>query len=105
MDIPIPKTISVMKAAIKLPEFDDIRKGKTVFDLDEPADAIDLSSIATADLCFLLDGYRRRRKPTGPRVRHRQFKVNEFVDSSRAIIGSSQEQSADSNKSRKVVNS
>ena len=60
-----------------------------MFDLDQPADEVDLSKITSADLCFLLDGYRRRRKPTGPRVRHRQFKVNEFVDSSKAIIGSS----------------
>ena len=46
----------------------------------------------------------------GPRVRQREYKINEFVDSSRAIIGSSQEKHSgddeeDSQKSRKIINS
>lgn len=48
--------------------------------------------------------YRQPTKKTGPRKRNREYQVNEFVDSSRAIIGSSQEDS-DGNGSIKVVNS
>ena len=51
-------------------------------------------------------GYMRRpnTNKVGPRKRKREFKINEFVDSSRAIIGSSQEDS-DGKGSVKVVNS
>ena len=48
--------------------------------------------------------YRKPPSKTGPRKRNREYKINEFVDSSRAIIGSSQEDS-DEEGSIKVVNS
>lgn len=105
VEIPLPKCITILKAAIQESEYDQYRVNKKVFDLEEPADPVDLSGLSTADIQFLFDGRRRRqfRKPQ-PRVRHREFKINEFVDSSRAIIGSSGE-SKDSQHSRKVINS
>jgi hypothetical protein len=90
VDLPMPKCLAIMKVAIYTPEFDHLRKGQNVFDLKEPADPVDLSGLSTSDLQFLFDGRRRRAfKKTGPRIRHREYKINEFVDSSRAIIGSS----------------
>lgn len=62
----------------------------------EPADPVDLSTLSTNDFQYLFNGTRRRRiQRKGPRVRQREFKINEFVDSSRAIIGSSQEVNSD----------
>ena len=105
----MPKCISILKVAIQIPEYDSLRYNVNVFDLDEPADPVDLSNIAASDLQFLFGGgYRRRRnQKKGPRVRQREYKINEFVDSSRAIIGSSQENESgeDSEKSRKIINS
>jgi hypothetical protein len=50
VDIPMPKCISILKVAIEFSEYDSLRKGVNVFDLDEPADPIDLSNIAASDL-------------------------------------------------------
>lgn len=44
---------------------------------------------------------KNKNKSAGPRKRNREYNINEFVDSSRAIIGSSQEESCQD----KVVNS
>ena len=109
VDVPVPKQVVIKKVAIQVEEYDHLRpEGTNVFDLDEPADPVDLSAMAGAgDIQFLFDGRRRRKfsKPK-PRIRHREYKVNEFVDSSRVIRGSSAEGSAESQHSKNdIVNS
>lgn len=40
---------------------------------------------------FAYTGYRRTIKKTGPRKRHRNYNCNDFVDTGRAVVGSSEE--------------
>ena len=62
-----------------------------IFNLAQPADAVDLSVDFGHDLPAYI--YSSGRMPYvrkgGPKKRHREYKINEFVDSTRAIIGSS----------------
>ena len=111
-EVPVPKSIYIKKAAIDLVEYDEARedmrnKNEDVKNLSQPADPVNLDMDAGNDLpayMYSAAGYRRAPVKTGPRKRHRDYKCNEFVDSSRAIIGSSQEDAV-SNGSIKVMNS
>ena len=63
---------------------------------NERADPMSLhlrhTQVATGDFpAFAYTGYRRTQKKTGPRKRHRDYTVNDFVDTSRAVVGSSEE--------------
>jgi hypothetical protein len=63
-----------------------------VLNLDRPADVVDFTNndFATGEFpAFAYTGYRRTQKKTGPRKRHRDYTVNDFVDTSRAVLGSS----------------
>ena len=95
----------IAKKAVLISEYESLRAAG-VEDLDEPASAVDLSGLATADIQFLFDGRRRRpfSKPK-PRVRHREYKINEFVDSSRVIRGGSQSSGSQERDVNDVVNS
>lgn len=50
VEVPLPKCITISKAAIMEECYDSFRVGKQVFDLSEPADPVDLSGLSTADL-------------------------------------------------------
>ena len=99
VEVPWPKTVMLKKAAIDLVEFDHARElaracGEEVFNLSQPADPLNLQFDLGNDLpayIYSATGALRRPGPNtgGPRKRHRDYKCNEFVDSTRAIIGSS----------------
>ena len=99
MDVPIPKLVTINKCAVDLVEFDAARddwrsRGQEVLNLDRPADAVDFSNndFATGDFpAFAYTGYRRTQKKTGPRKRHRDYTCKDFVDTSKAVVGSSEE--------------
>ena len=70
VDVPMPKCLTIMKVAVQIPEYNHLRVDKEVFDLAEPADPVDLSTLSTNDFQFLFNGTRRRRiQKKGPRVR------------------------------------
>jgi hypothetical protein len=52
VDVPLPKCLNIVKAALLMQEYDHLRgPGKpAVFDLKEPADPVDLSGLTTSDL-------------------------------------------------------
>ena len=113
IEVPVPKTIQVKKVAVDLVEYDEARelarvKGENIMNLSQPADPVNLQMDHGENLpayMYHQNGYRRTpMNKTGPRKRNREYKINEFVDSSRAIIGSSQEDS-ERQGSIKVVNS
>ncbi len=88
VEIPAPKLLELNKAAIKLPQYDHCRtSGVIVKDLDKPAphlgDAIFDPQLAYIPL------YRPRK---APRKRREEVKLFDFVDSSKAIEGSSSEE-------------
>lgn len=96
IEIPVPKIIRIRKAAIDLIEYDEAREearlnNEEIKNLDQPADPVDLHVDYGHDLPAYI--YSSGRKPyvkkDVPRKRNREFKINEFVDSTRAIIGSS----------------
>ena len=67
----------IKKVAINLAEFDDEREnwraeGKEVFDLDEPADPVNLQSLAADFPAYYYSGaHSIYKKGTGPKKRHR----------------------------------
>lgn len=93
-------------------EYDEAReltraRNEEVRNLSQPADPVNLHFDNGENLpayMYSAGCYRKAPSKTGPRKRQREYKINEFVDSSRAIIGSSQEES-DEEGSIKVVNS
>lgn len=99
VDVPIPRLVSLNKAAIDLVEFDDARddwrqRGQEIINLEEPADPVDLTTHnphIEFD-AFAYTGYRRTNKKTGPRKRHRNYTCNDFVDTSKAVLASSSEE-------------
>ena len=65
-----------------------------MLNLDRPADEVDFTNndFATGEFpTFAYTGYRRTAKKTGPRKRHRNYNCMDFVDTSRAIVGSSED--------------
>jgi hypothetical protein len=86
VDLPTPKCLLINKAALKMREYEHLRRSD-VFDLAEPAEPVDLSSISKG--CSFLGKRKHVNVEKREKVRHREYKVNEFVDSSKVIRGSS----------------
>lgn len=77
-DIPIPKTVAIMKAAVDLIEFDEAREkaraeGKEIQNLDEPADPVNLSCANNQEFptYYYQGGSKMYRKTGLPKKRHR----------------------------------
>jgi hypothetical protein len=89
VEVPSPKLLEILKAAIKLPQYDKNREGVTVKDLAEPAANIDYDAFNPSMAYIPL-----RRKPFKPKKKRgeNEVKLFDFVDSSKAIQGSSDEE-------------
>lgn len=95
VDVPMPKTIQLKKLAINLPEFEELRKfGQKAADIPEPADAIELNNQNdglddTEVANWLLNEWNRSKSNSKkPRKRQEQYKVCDFVDTTKAVEGS-----------------
>lgn len=92
VDAPIPKVIEIQKKAIKLCEYDHTREGSVeVKDLDKPAPPVQDDQLFDPSLAYLP---LIRRKPYKKKVRREEVKLLDFVDSSKAIEGSSDDEKA-----------
>lgn len=82
--------IEIQKKAIKLCEYDHLREGDAeVKDLDKPAPPVQDDNLFDPSLAYLP---LIRRKPYKKKVRREEIKLLDFVDSSKAIEGSSEEE-------------
>lgn len=90
VEVTEPKIIEIRKAAIKLPQYDKIREGIDVKDLLEPAPCLenDMFDPSLAYIPLI------RKKPFKPKKKRgeNEIKLFDFVDSSKAIAGSSDEE-------------
>ena len=90
VDIPFPKLIEIAKVAIKLSEYDELRKDKEVKDLKEPAPEFDDKSFDPSLAYIPL--IKRKRHYNKKKRGENEIKLFDFVDSSKAIAGSSDEE-------------
>lgn len=99
--MPQPKILEIKKLAIQLEEYDDLRKfGKVAEDLSQPAEDIRLveDDVDIEATNYLLNqGYKSRNGviKKKPKKRKDDYKVCDFVDTTKAVEGSSTEDEVD----------
>lgn len=106
---PTPRVIEISKIALDFEEYAEMRvqyeaEGKTIKDLNIDPEEAELKPEEMKDLGGEIPDWYTAvapKKKTGPKKKHPEIKLNDFVDSSKFIKGSSDDDNYDSEGKKK----